>query len=311
MQPLRLDHLDDDDTPGDPQEVLGTVSLSGSAAADLAVGLGATRGLREVWRVPGAAVRRGTEADLRFAATGELCFGTLRRAIGPAGAAAAAESAYRAIFALIEREGCPNLLRVSNYIPAITGPDLIAGVPRGERYRAFNEGRARAFHARGRAAPQAPAACGLGCEGEALVLFFLAGRAPGRNLENPRQVSAFDYPERYGRVPPLFARATIAAGHLFISGTASIVGHESRHAGNVAAQTGETMRNLSAVLDAAGGAVRAPDLRLKVYLRRLEDQALVERLLAQTGFAPPLGVLRADICRPELDVEIEAHAPWP
>ena len=62
-------------------------------------------------------------------------------------------------------------------------------------------------------------------------------------VENPRQVSAYRYPPTYGpRVADLLARgagrtsaaATIA---LFISGTASIVGHETVHQGDVRAQT--------------------------------------------------------------------------
>jgi enamine deaminase RidA (YjgF/YER057c/UK114 family) len=146
-----------------------------------------------------------------------------------------------------------------------------------------------------------------------MVLFFLAGDGPGRNVENPRQVSAFHYPARYGAQPPLFARATLAAGMLFVSGTASIVGHESRHIGDVAAQADETLRNLEALLAEArraGCALAPEDLQLKVYLRHATDRTVVQQRLTAGGFAPPLVFLQAGICRPELDVEIEAHAPW-
>jgi chorismate lyase / 3-hydroxybenzoate synthase len=101
-------------------------------------------------------------------------------------------------------------------------------------------------------------------------------------------------------VSPGFARATRAAdGTLLISGTASIVGHESRHAGDVREQLEEIVRNLAAL------EARAPRL-LKVYLR---DSALVdaieERLREVYPGSAPL-FLAGDICRKELAVEIEA-----
>ncbi len=310
MSEVTLDYLDDAGSVASPERVLGVVALSGTAAADLSVGLPAIggSGLREVWRAARPVERRGTVDGIRFARAGGLCFGMLRTRTAPGGAAAAAAAAYRSIFALIEREGCPHLLRVSNYLPDITR--IEAGE---ERYRAFNVGRAIAFAARAREAARAPAACGLGCGGDALLVFFLAGDHPGRNIENPRQVSAFHYPERYGERAPLFARATVACGMLFISGTASIVGHESRHVGDVAAQADEMLRNLEALLSEArrlGCTLTPAELRAKVYLRHARDGEVVRERLRAAGLADPVTLLQAQICRPELDVEIEAHAPW-
>ncbi len=310
MTEVSLDYLDDGEAVASPERVLGVAALSGDAAADLSVGLPAIGGggLREVWRAARPVERRGAIDGVRFARAGGLCFGMLRTPVAPGGAAAAAAAAYRSIFALIEREGCPHLLRVSNYLPDITGVE--AGE---ERYRAFNAGRALAFAARARDAAQAPAACGLGCGGDALLVFFLAGDRPGRNIENPRQVSAYRYPAQYGARAPLFARATLACGMLFISGTASIVGHESRHAGDVAAQADEMLRNLEALLSRAqqlGCAVTPAELRAKVYLRHAGDGDVVRARLRAAGLAAPVALLQAQICRPELDVEIEAHAPW-
>ena len=320
MTILALDYLDDRTPVASPEHTLGVLALSGGAEAGLAIGLAALPlapgseqpgGLREVWQTDRAVERRDTFEGIRFARAGGLLFGTLRRRIAAGEAAEAARSAYQAMFALIEREGCPHLWRVSNYLPDITR------VERGqERYRAFNAGRREAFAARDRTAEHAPAACGLGCEGDMLLIAFLAGDEPGRHIDNPRQVSAFRYPERYGASRPLFARATVAAGLLFVSGTASIVGHESRHVGDVAAQADETVRNIDAVLaeasraEAGGGAFARGDLRLKVYLRHADDLAVVRGRLLAADFPPPVAFLRAEICRPELDVEIEAHAPW-
>ena len=317
MTILALDYLDDRTAVADAQHAIGVIALSGGAGADLSIGLASlpvtpgaepAGGLREVWRTGRAVERRDTFEGIRFARAGGLLFGALRRRIVAGEAAEAARSAYQAMFALIEREGCPHLWRVSNYLPDITRVEYGQ-----ERYRAFNAGRREAFVARDRDAEHAPAACGLGCGGDMLLMAFLAGDEPGGHVENPRQVSAFRYPEQYGASRPLFARATVAAGLLFISGTASIVGHESRHVGDVAAQTDETVRNIDAVLaeaPRAGGAFVRGDLRLKVYLRHADDLAVVRERLRAAGLPPPVGFLRAEICRPELDVEIEAHAPW-
>ena len=101
---------------------------------------------------------------------------------------------------------------------------------------------------------------------------------------------------------------------LYVSGTASIVGHESRHDGSVRNQAEETIRNLCALLDEARA--RAPAgtpewqrLLFKVYLRPgLAQDPVLESLRTTFGDEPDVLVLEADICRQELLVEIEAVA---
>jgi chorismate lyase/3-hydroxybenzoate synthase len=101
-------------------------------------------------------------------------------------------------------------------------------------------------------------------------------------------------------VSPGFARATLAADDtLLVSGTASIVGHESRHTGNAREQLEEIARNLAALPE------RARRL-LKVYVR---DPALAQSIVARVEELYPgseVVVLAGDVCRKELDVEIEA-----
>ena len=102
-----------------------------------------------------------------------------------------------------------------------------------ERYREFNSARQQALRARGRALTgNVPAASALGAaHGSPLVVYFLAGRTAPTFVENPRQVSAYHYPRQYGSHSPVFSRAALVrhSGRLalFISGTASIVGHRS------------------------------------------------------------------------------------
>jgi chorismate lyase/3-hydroxybenzoate synthase len=138
-------------------------------------------------------------------------------------------------------------------------------------------------------------------------------------------VSAYRYPETYGPRSPTFSRAALADigdGNvaLFISGTASIVGHETVHHGDVREQTRETLRNLQAVIDAANARhrqVRPGRARLR-GLRAAPDadtEAVRSVLEGALGADAPMVrhavYLEADICRSDLLVEIEAHTVAP
>jgi enamine deaminase RidA (YjgF/YER057c/UK114 family) len=101
---------------------------------------------------------------------------------------------------------------------------------------------------------------------------------------------------------------------LFVSGTASIVGHETVHRGDVAAQARETMTNIAALLDEANRVVGSAryfldGLKFKVYVRQPADLRAIEGTLA-ASLRPSTSVvyLQADVCREDLLVEIEATA---
>lgn len=134
-------------------------------------------------------------------------------------------------------------------------------------------------------------------------------------IENPRQVSAFHYPPQYGRRSPSFSRAVLknwgeGHEHLYISGTASIVGHASQH-GDLLPQLAETLANLEALLAEADRRAMTPlDLTLlKIYVRpNLDPAPLRDRIVRTFGANVPLLFLRADICRQELLLEIEGLA---
>lgn len=227
----------------------------------------------------------------------------------------ATELIYDELFGAIETLGFPHLLRVWNHIPDINRES--AGL---EHYRQFNIGRQDAFLAHGRhvGGSSVPSASALGAAGSApLVVYFIAGRRPPVAIENPRQLSAYDYPADYGPRAPTFSRANLAciAGHpaLFISGTASIVGHRTLHHGDVVEQTREILRNIDAVLRQSGtqGAqgLTLQDLHYKVYVRHAADQPVIQAELRHAvGGALRALYLQADICRADLLVEIEAVA---
>jgi chorismate lyase / 3-hydroxybenzoate synthase len=227
---------------------------------------------------------------------------------------AATESAYRRIFALLDREGYPWLWRAWNYLAEINAER--DGL---ERYRQFNVGRHDAFVACGRMARgNVPAACALGTARGPLTIAFMAGRSAPTPLENPRQVSAYDYPADYGPRSPTFSRAAFAhlPGQelLFISGTASIVGHQTLHAGDVVGQTREAMANVAALVDSANGLARSTpyalaELRYRAYVRHAGDHPVVRRALEEIlGAQASIIYIEADICRSDLLVEVEAMA---
>ena len=234
----------------------------------------------------------------------------------------ATESAYRQVFALLDKLRYPYLFRFWNYIADINTHSF--GL---ERYRQFNQGRQDAFLAHGRdVVGNVPAACALGfgqgCSAQGpLTIAFLAGRVAPLNIENPRQISAYQYPQQYGPRSPTFSRASLVRlgldEVLFVSGTASIVGHATLHPANVVAQTRETMTNIKAVLAEANRLASQPGFDLaslyyKVYVRHPADLAQIRAELAHcVGDKLKAVYLQADVCRQELLLEIEATAAHP
>jgi len=109
-------------------------------------------------------------------------------------------------------------------------------------------------------------------------------------------------------MPPDTLRSEVALAYrrlgartaLLIGGTASIVGEQSLHEGDVDAQLRETLRNIAAL-------ARLVDLR--VYAID-DDVARVVRcqLAPRCPNAQRIEIVRARMCRPELLLEIEALA---
>ncbi|OZA14485.1 MAG: hypothetical protein B7X94_00890 [Hydrogenophilales bacterium 17-62-8] len=281
----------------------------------------------EIWH-SAEPLESGQQGAIRFRASASLLFGRMsldearfmQADDGRTPLQMATAAAYEAIFELLEARAYTSLLRVWNYFA-----DINADSHQIERYRQFNIGRQEAFLAHGRSVvDNVPAACALGTAAGGLDIAFLATRANVTGIENPRQVSAFHYPGQYGPRSPTFARAGLVnlGGRdvLFISGTASIVGHQTRHAGDVAAQTRECLHNIAAVVGEANRVnsrtcFSLDTLAYKVYVRDLANLATVREVMTAFIGAPvsPL-FLQADICRADLLVEIEAsggHASTP
>jgi len=274
--------------------------------------------LLEVWRGQ-APVRHGRDGSIAWSTDGELIFGAIEvdepeghTGEGDhSGILLAAEQAYRELTDFIGAGEFPHLLRIWNYLDAITHGDGDS-----ERYRQFCVGRARGLGAFDTS--QLPAATAIGrCDADRRIqVYWLAGRLPGTPIENPRQVSAYRYPRQYGPQAPSFARAMLPpAGSempLMLSGTASVVGHASQHEGELLAQLDETFANFDALIASARRhrpelpAEFGPGSRLKVYVRDASDlPAVAEAFETRYGDRLPRLLLHAAICRRELALEID------
>lgn len=223
-----------------------------------------------------------------------------------------------------------HVVRTWFYLGGITEPETEA-----QRYQELNRARTDCYHdVRFRCslldlnAPRGvyPASTGIGMAGKGLVLSCLALETRRDDvfllpLENPQQTPAYAYHPKYSPQSPKFSRAVaLVLGDYvttWISGTASIVNAETRYVGNAERQTEQTIENIERLIapenfalhgvNGAGAGLR--DLaKIRVYLKRAEDlakcRAICERRL---GSVPSIYAV-ADICRPDLLVEIEGVA---
>ena len=264
--------------------------------------------LVEIWRATGE-IHRGESDGIRFSNDDHFLAGVLEVAESEhRDLAEATAFAYRAIAGFQAASAFPHVLRTWNYFDAIN-----LGAGEDERYRGFCSGRVAGLERLRQA--QHPAATVIGRRDghRVLQVYWLAGRLPGVALENPRQVSAYLYPRQYGETSPTFSRAMLVAQRLLmVSGTASIVGHTSRHRDDTRAQVREIIANLDALLARAHAQAPALPAQLgrhtliKAYLKNRGDLALVEELLRERLPAEsPLLVLQGDVCRAELLVEFD------
>ncbi len=275
--------------------------------------------VQETWLRAAGPLQHGVSEGIAWRRAGDALFGVIDldeaefAAAGRPPLQAASEAAYDRIFRLLEAQQLPHLWRVWNYMA-----DINAETHGLERYRQFNVGRQDAFLAHHRSATgNVPAACAIGLADGPLSIAFLAGQAPVVPFENPRQVSAYHYPSEYGPRAPTFSRAALVqpSGQelLFVSGTASILGHRTMHPDDVAAQGREAMANIAAVVAEVNRAVRSrpfalDELVYRVYVRHAADFPVVRDALASRLGAAEVRYVQADICRADLLLEIEAMA---
>lgn len=316
---LTCDLVDLDDAPEFTGDLLGVVEYSdrvvppgtgpGYPWMSMAMTTDDDTGFAEIWRGTGD-ITAGRRDGLAYAADDEFLFccgqtGDVDDCLVPT------EDAYVEALDLMRQLGYPRLVRMWNMVHGI--------VP---NYTRFCDGRGAAFERCDVDTALMPAATGVGAHGGGVAFYFLASRSARlTHIENPRQIPAYRYPRRYGGTSRSFARATHARfpgadprGQLFISGTASILGADTAHHGDLARQCVTTLDNIAALISGpnlAGHGIDA-DLTLadvdqaKVYVKPGADVAVVRRICAQAfGDRTRIGYANVDMCRDDLLVEIE------
>lgn len=212
-----------------------------------------------------------------------------------------------------------NFLRGWNYIPEILKIDNL------ERYRELNTGRWNAWQDFGPkfkdGKPMHPAMTGIGSLEGPLIIEALFTKYPVVYLENPRQKQFVDYSQKWGPKPPISARGTLhmhpESPEVYISGTASLLGEEVAHEGDIIAQTHETMRNIQVLISKENllnyghtDGFTLDDLQgIRVYVKNPDtDLEKVKEVLDKYIHEKPIVYLHDDICRPGFLIEIEAIA---
>lgn len=234
--------------------------------------------------------------------------------------------AFRKMVRILDEEkfSMDNVVRQWNYIPNIlqTQTDDL-GLK--QNYQIFNDVR-EFFYSTYKQNSIYPAATGIGVSHGNVKIDFLALKPENdivcASMANPRQADAFKYSQDILigsaklKKPPLFARAKFvgnaAAGQVFVSGTASIIGEKTVGIDDIIEQTRTTIENirqlvsLDNIFNSTGFMFRNSSYKYaRVYVKRREDVAVVTEI-CKTEF-PEAVVLYvvADICRDNLLVEIE------
>jgi enamine deaminase RidA (YjgF/YER057c/UK114 family) len=172
-----------------------------------------------------------------------------------------------------------------------------------------------------------PASTGIGADDFDVVISAIALDTKRKDviavpLENPNQTSAFDYGAVYSPQSPKFSRAmAVATGNeclIFVSGTASITDSETRHIEDPMMQTEQTLDNIAALID--GGNLARHGIKgmpcslanlecVRVYVKRPNELEIIRQVCERRLPADiPILYTIADVCRPELLVEIEGVA---
>ena len=239
--------------------------------------------------------------------------------------AAATRWAYAEVLNHLATSNHQNLLKIWHYLPGIN-----VGAGDRENYRQFCVGRVQALRDHGITSTMpAATAIGIPVDGgqtpqdvtrsaadqqagteQQAVFYWLSGTMAPDNIENPRQLSAWQYPPQYGPASPMFSRASVLRlGEqrlLLISGTASVTGHATAYPGDCAAQAKEMLENLRSLVAAAGMPYAPEKMLLRVYLRQPGDWPQVQLCMQQAGFnAGQMVPLYGDICRRDLLVELD------
>ena len=164
-----------------------------------------------------------------------------------------------------------------------------------------------------------PASTGIGMAGEGIIMEGIAiipsSDISIKRIENPLQISAYNYKTKYS---PKFCRAVFLeskySGIMFISGTASIRKDKVMFPDDVEKQTIVTIENIKELISRKNLSRYGIDWKtciedikfIKVYIKEKKLFPKVKNICKSYFGNIPQLYLKADICRKELLVEIEA-----
>ena len=213
------------------------------------------------------------------------------------------ESVYRNAWQLAKDNGFSEILRIWNFIPNIN--EFTDGI---ENYQHFCKGRKSAYSQLLSNEEFFPAASAVGSSDSRIHFKFLFGHHKPLPISNRLQVEAYRYPADYGPTPPSFARASTLDSIVFVSGTASIRGHQTMFVDDLHGQVQCTLENIDEILQQAkkniGQDLSKHQMSWKVYLRNPDFKQQIESNLKNT-LGLNIEYISADICRSDLLVEIE------
>lgn len=227
--------------------------------------------------------------------------------------------------------GFNQIFRQWNYVEQIFGIRQVDGHRR-QNYQIFNEARAE-YYAKYRTVSGFPAATGIGTAFGGVTIECMAVACDEEiktiAISNPKQTNSYKYsqevlkgePQKSSRQnqPPQFERARLmtngVSSRLFVSGTASIIGQETIGIDDVEMQTRVTIANIQSLVSEENLRAHYPELDIvpekyayvRVYVKNTEDIPVVKAICLGYYRNVPITFVRADICRADLLVEIEAE----
>ncbi len=213
------------------------------------------------------------------------------------------EAVYNQAWQMAKENGFTEILRVWNFIPRIN--EYTKGI---ENYQHFCKGRKAAYNQLLSQEETFPAASAVGSLDLQIHFKFLFGHQKPIPISNRLQVEAYRYPSDYGPTPPSFSRASTLDSVVFVSGTASIRGHQTMFIDDLQGQLQCTLENIDEVLHQAKKNIQQDlpkhSMNWRVYLRNPDFKEQIESNLLNI-LGSNIEYMVAGICRSDLLVEIE------
>lgn len=238
----------------------------------------------------------------------------------------ASERAFKEANAILAQEGLSihHIIRQWNYIENIAVVEDVEDAP--QNYQDFNDVRAH-YYDQVEFKYGYPAATGIGQHTGGVIIGFIA-LSESKNIEvkpigNPGQIDAHKYSEfvlegnSEEKCTPKFERAKLVGigsrNYIYVSGTASILGEKTMHAGDVEKQTLTTIENIRRLFsrenqEALGlnfDVTKIQFSHLRVYVKKMDDIPAVEKICKEELNCKSSLFLESDVCREDLLVEIE------